>query len=145
MTLPALDTSNVPAWLWDDDPLAGLWDDDPLAGLWSGPLDERWSGPLDAALELGSGECVTFAARALARVAGDGLGAGDGFVVLAAGSISAFTGVPPSCWACASSKPWAMSLTAIMLPLVAVTAPRSQAPRPTRNRELTGRSLRRTG
>jgi hypothetical protein len=129
MTLPSADTSNVPAELGGGDAEA----------------EEVARGAGDVADEvpaLGATEC-TFRAGLLARAVGEVLTSGTtdcAWSVLR--SKSAFTAVPPTCCAWASSRPCASSLTAIMLPVVAVTAPSSHAPRPVRNLELTRTGLR---
>src|SRR5271166_2839047 len=114
MTLPLPDSSSVPAV--------------PCASV-----------PLAAVLGLRLGDCVTLTAGLLADAVPTALAAGDGLRLLAPASRSALTAVLPSNCVCGPRRPCASSLTAIMLPVVAVTAPSSQAPRPTRNLELTGR------
>ena len=74
------------------------------------------------------------------RVAADGLGDGPGAVGLAElpASRSAPACVPLSSCVCGLSRPCASALTATKLPVVAVTAPSSQAPAPIRNPDRTG-------
>src|SRR5215469_9155890 len=124
MTLPSADTSNVPAELGGGDALAEVFA--------PGAADTTAEGAA-----LGVAECATLGAGVLARAFGERVTTGAEWFRSATWSKLAFTAVPPSCWACAFSRPCASSLTAIMLPVVAVTVPSSQAPRPTRNRELT--------